>query len=190
MLATVGFLLLLMALVVPLIVLFLPDPAKVPRGVAFGVLVVWFNAAGVVVLGCDYLLAATVWPRFTWGAAGIAVLVALGAYRAHRIPLTLWLAGLFVAALLALAWSDWTPRKPFRRFYNQVAPGMNLSELRAALGREFRAGGAHPVPVERSAADGSGISFILDPARGAYNSEIVFVELRDGRVVRKHYSAD
>jgi hypothetical protein len=106
----------------------------------------------------------------------------------HRSKIGFALIILFGVGILAFHFADFSPTKPFRRFYKAVQVGMTKNEVMLAMHSEFPDRGRFPVPVVHE--DTNRLGFILDPTRQAYNAEGVFLDLQDGRVVRKIYSSD
>ncbi|MCX6996176.1 MAG: hypothetical protein NTV49_03610 [Kiritimatiellaeota bacterium] len=106
-----------------------------------------------------------------------------------RSRLPLGFGGLFVISILVMHYCDFSPVKPYRRFYEVVHTGMTESEVLVLLQRTFPAGGHFRVPaITVSTSDH--ISFLLDPTDGRYNAEIVSLALREGKVTQKQYFPD
>jgi len=106
----------------------------------------------------------------------------------HRSKIGFTLLVLFAAGILAFYFFNFSPTKPFRRFYNSVQIGMTKDEVLERLHSEFPVGGQFPFPVLREETNRLG--FILDPTKQAYNAEGVFLDLQKGCVASKTYSAD
>jgi hypothetical protein len=96
------------------------------------------------------------------------------------------LTGLFVAALI-IAWNvDWSPTKPFYRFYGGIQLGMTMPEVQQRLDQSFPPNGLYPKP--RTEGDGKTEQlFRLEPPLSA---EIITVEFEQGRVIKKAYLPD
>lgn len=106
----------------------------------------------------------------------------------HRSKTGFVIITLFAISLFAFHFIDFSPVKPFKRFYNSIQIGMTKKEVAVALHQEFPDGGRFPVPVPFENTNHFG--FMLDPNKGEYNAEDVFVMLQDGRVASKTYSPD
>jgi len=106
----------------------------------------------------------------------------------HRSKIGFTLIILYAIGIFAFQFIDFSPVKPFHRFYNSIHDGMTKKEVMAALHFEFPDKGPFPIPVLNE--DTNRLGFILDPTKQAYNAEGVFLTLQDGRVVSKAYSAD
>ncbi len=128
----------------------------------------------------------------SWLYTGTALLVALGVSipiaRHFRSVLCAGIAAVFGVSIIAMHLFDFTPIKPFRRFFAAVHEGMTEPEVMAALHREFPEGGRFTVPALHSHPDE--MRFFLDPTKGAYDAEGVFVTLRDGKCACKVYYSD
>ena len=186
-----GLLLLPVALAVPLIFLGIPTVRKKSDGLVFAALLIFLNAVGFIVLAGEIYLTATAFPLFNFIVIVVVACVGIGAYRQHGAAVALWLHGLFLAAYLALMFTDLTPVKPYRRFYNSIRPGMTRAQVMQALHRQFPKDGRYPVPVLRNAADSYfEMMFFLDPNQGAYNAEGVFITMSNELVASKSYSPD
>jgi hypothetical protein len=96
----------------------------------------------------------------------------------------------FLVALMLLSQASTSARKPFRRFYSDITLGMTKPDVLRVLDRHFPRGGRYPRPLVNRLAGPQHIGFILDPNDGAYNAEIVGIDFKDRRVVRKHYWPD
>jgi hypothetical protein len=186
---TVALALLPVALAGPLLYLGIPTKAKRSNGFVFGALIIFLNAAAVIIMLCEIFFTATVYPLFNCIVVFVLACVCIAVFRQHRTPVALWLGGVSVGVFLVLAFVDFTPVKPYQRFYNAVQNGMTHTEVMNTLHRQFPANGRFPVPV-LSGHDTNGMSFFLDPAQGAYNAEGVFLSLSNGRVTAKVYSPD
>ena len=116
----------------------------------------------------------------------LPILVALLAWRERvvQIAMLAYLAILFALPVITLS-----PVKPFTRFFSRVEAGMVEAEVMSELTRQFPEGGRFPRPVHSGYDDGS-LCFQLDPNDGAYNAELVVIEMQDGRVVSKEYLPD
>ena len=132
--------------------------------------------------------------------AGFAVSLQLGFYLFAVIPLFLallvWRAQsvritslAYLAILLILPFVNFTPVKPFTRFYSQVHLEMTEDDVIKTLNLQFPEGGRFPRPIS-SRSDNGYLSFVLDPNDGAYNAEIISLKMKDGRVSKKEYFPD
>lgn len=186
-----GILSLPVALAVPLIFLGIPTRNKRSRGAVFGSLFIFLNAVGVIVLAGENYLTATAFPLFNAIVIVVVACVGIGVYRQHGTAVALWLHGFFLAAYLALMFTDLSPVKPYRRFYNSIRPGMTRAQVMQALHRQFPKDGRYPVPILRNAANSYfEMMFFLDPNQGAYNAEGVFITMSNELVASKSYSPD
>lgn len=80
--------------------------------------------------------------------------------------------------------------RAYRSFYRELRPGMTRDEVFAALGRHYPASGPRRRPKLLD-DDGRRIGFFMDPEHSAEpNCEGIFLQMADGRVVSKAYSAD
>jgi hypothetical protein len=79
---------------------------------------------------------------------------------------------------------DWNMRRPFRRAYSQIRPGMTMEQVEAIMQRRFR--GKRPV----GRFDDRGAQYTLDPDDGRFNSEIIVIEMADGKVASAYYLPD
>jgi hypothetical protein len=80
------------------------------------------------------------------------------------------------------------PVKPFRQFYWSIHNGMTPQQVRQELDRRFAPNARFPRPVE--GASDRLLSFQLDPNNRYYNAEIIYVNMRDGKVTSKEYLPD
>jgi hypothetical protein len=67
---------------------------------------------------------------------------------------------------------------------------MTKAQVRLNLNAKFPAGGRYPVPKEWENPETRNLSFTLDPMKGDYNSEIVFLTMESDRVKSKQYLPD
>ncbi len=122
--------------------------------------------------------------RGVLGAFAVAISFAapllLGSQRKRR---TAVLAVYFVW-LLFLTRGEWDPRKPFWRFYCSIERGMTQEQVDGQLRWQFTG----DLPTRQYVADEW--QFCLDPNDGRYNSEIIWIVFRNGRVTEAHYSSD
>lgn len=169
--------------------LYLALPKKRPAGFVIAALIIFVNAAAIIILLCEAIFTATASLLFDciviFGMGCIFVAI----FRQQRTRVALWIGGLFIAAFLIVAVMDLTPVKPYRRFYNSIHNGMTRAEVMAELHRQFPVRGRYPVPALRNESD-SQMMFFLDPKQSAYNAEGVFLGLKNGRVTGKVYSPD
>jgi hypothetical protein len=122
--------------------------------------------------------------------AGLIIL-GPGLFRRYHRKLYLVLTGLYVAALI-IGWNvDWSPAKPFYRFYSGVQVGMTIPEVQQRLDQAFPPNGWYPKPPTESASlgpDGKTRQFFrLEPPLSA---EVIMVEFEQGRVTKTEYSPD
>jgi hypothetical protein len=133
----------------------------------------------------------------------IAAVCALVVARVYRSVLCASLLVVYFAFLLALHFIDYTPVKPFSRFYGVVQTGMTPPEIYAALQREFPQTGHYAVPVFYSDAGNNNLTSVLDATslasfqngkiliqldRNSYNDEIIQLNFAANHVVHKSYS--
>lgn len=123
-------------------------------------------------------------PAFLAWGTGLATLVAVRC----RSKAAIVLGGIFAVGLVLIQVADFTPRKPYRRFFDAIENGMSLAEVAAALHREFPSRGKFPRP-EMSRVEGN-LLFRLDPADGRYNAETITLRLQGEKVTGKIYSGD
>ena len=162
---------------------------KRPAGFVIGALIIFVNAAAIIVFMCEGIFTATASLLFDCIVIFVMGCICVAVFRQHRSRAALRIGGLFIAAFLIVAVMDLTPVKPYRRFYNSIHNGMTRAEVMAELHRQFPAHGRYPVPALGNESD-SQMMFFLDPLQGAYNAEGVFLGLKDGRVTSKVYSPD
>lgn len=184
---TIALVVLPLALVGPL--LYLALPRKRPAGFVIAAVIIFVNAAAIIVLLCEGIFTATTSLLFDCIVVFVLGCIFVAVFRQHRTRTALWIGGLFIAAFLIVALIDFTPVKPYRRFYNSIHNGMTRAEVIAELHRQFPARGRHPVPALRNESD-SQMMFFLDPKQSAYNAEGVFLTLTNDRVAAKVYSPD
>lgn len=85
---------------------------------------------------------------------------------------------------------DLSPVKPFRRFYFDLRPGQSKASVLETLARHFPVDGWFDRPaVDRGSTDQI-LTLTLDPHDGHYDSEFIYVFLKDGRVSGKEHSGD
>jgi len=92
--------------------------------------------------------------------------------------------------ILVLHAVDFTPVKPFTRFYAAIETGMPEPQVLELLDKHFPEDGRFKTPVFRRSEQNDRLGSVLDPQDGRYNAEMITIGLRDGRVVRKEYFPD
>jgi hypothetical protein len=108
-------------------------------------------------------------------------------HRAVRVRTLLVAVGvysLFACWIVVQREIDWNLRRPFRRAYSQIRPGMTMEQVKAIMHQRFR--GKRPV----GRFGGWGAQYTLDPDDGRFNSEIIVIQMADGKVASADYSAD
>ncbi len=132
-----------------------------------------------------------------WLLVGLALMAGLiilgpGLFRRHHRKVYLVLTGLYVAALI-IGWNvDWSPTKPFYRFYNGIHLGMTIPEVQQRLDQAFPPNGWYPKPKTETEPPGPKDGqikqlFRLEPPLSA---EIIKLQFEQGRVMKKEYSPD
>jgi hypothetical protein len=134
----------------------------------FGISASWGFTISVWVLGVGICLAV----RFRHPSFSLLVII-----------------GLLTAFVLGQHFMDWSPVKPYKRFFAAVESGMTKADVLKLLRREFPDGFRFPRPMERDLGQEQ-MSFVLDPTERAWKAEAIFIYLSNGRVVRKEYSRD
>jgi hypothetical protein len=159
------------------------------RRLAIGLTLLSLCTVGLIAIGFDVAYAMSESWLFTLVLLmiGAGVLGPIALFDRSMISKIL-LSGV-VLGVLVLHFVDLSPVKPYKRFFRSIREGMTRSEIEAGLHHEFPEGGRFCIPVKRS-DDTNHLSFTLDPTDGSYNAEIVSVELRGGKVVRKDYWPD
>ncbi len=118
--------------------------------------------------------------------------VALGSALAvvwrFRSPTVAMLATSFLAAWIVMNFTDFTPVKPYVRFYAAIRPGITETDLLTLLNEQFPQPGRYAVPAYRRV--GNQVFFNLDLTDGRYDAEVVSVDLQDNRVVAKAFQPD
>jgi len=94
----------------------------------------------------------------------------------------------FLIVITHMHFSDFTPVKPYKRFFAAVQNGMTPDSVLKALGTQFPQLGRYPVPELRQ--ETNRMMFFLDPKKSAYNAEGAFLTLNSGKVITKTYSSD
>jgi hypothetical protein len=173
----------------PFLLALIPSQGKASRITASILLVISATVLMFVAFMSDAIFGISASWTFTvalW-AAGFGVCVAVRIR--YRSILSLAVAFLVTAFMLALHFVDVLPVKPYKRFFAAIQPGMTESEIMALLHREFPDGGRFPVPVRHDFRTNE-ISFALDPNESAWNAEAIIINLDSGRVAKKTYSRD
>jgi len=112
------------------------------------------------------------------------------AFRKYRSKVSAVLTAVAVAAVIGMQVYDLTPRKAYIRFFKDIRMGMTAEEVMTQLHRHFPADGRFPQPVLFSKDPSKFITFSLDPTQGAYNAELIWLELDEGGIIKKTYSYD
>lgn len=138
----------------------------------------------------DWFAAVSINPLFLGVVAALGLLAAVVAgFRSRRAGCLLPLLP-FMVVLAFLPRIDLSPLKPFARFYAAIESGMTEMEVLRALETQFPREGRYRRPFVNRRLGQTHLGFILDPKDGRYDTEIVALELEDGRVVSKRYYAD
>lgn len=174
---------------IPIIILTTPRQAKwMERGNAV-LFVVLLGALGVLIYFLDSGFALSE----SWVTCLFLIILtcALATPSFLRKRSKMILAGclVFGAGICVLHFIVLSPVKPFRRFFASAHDGMARPEILAELHRNFPDGGRFPQPVLRSVTPDH-LVFVLDPSNWAYDTEIISLTLKDGRIVAKNYYGD
>ncbi len=102
----------------------------------------------------------------------------------RSLLLAIALFGVFAGWIVVQRQIDWNMRRPFRRAYSQIQPGMTREQVEAIMRRQF----PRRRPVARF--DRWGIQYTLDPDDGRFNSEFIMIEMNEGKVISTHYFFD
>ncbi len=139
----------------------------------------------------DLLFTVSTNPLFLCGVAALGIVVAggVGLYT-RRMMVCLLPVVPFLVVLNFLPHIDYSPVKPFSRFYAAIKPGMTEAEVLQELEEQFPETGRYSQPLVNRRVGPTHLGFILDPKDGRYNAEIVAVDFEEGRVVKKDYHAD
>ena len=131
-----------------------------------------------------------------WLSLVIALMIGLvilspGLLRRHHRRLYILLMGLFTTALI-IGWNvDWSPTKPFYRFYRAIHTGMSIDAVQYQLNQAFPQNGPYPKPRTEGGPTGRSGQvtqyFRLEPPLSA---EVITVEFEQGRVIKAEYSPD
>jgi hypothetical protein len=136
----------------------------------------------------DYLAGLTADVRVVWvaGLAGTLILLLNWVLTSSRLLLGLLVS--FWGGLALLHISDFTARKPFRRFYYSLSPGQTQEQVLGLLDSYYPPGRSFPRPSVEVGETSMGI--VLDPANSHYNSEGITVKFEHGLLKSKEYSWD
>lgn len=96
------------------------------------------------------------------------------------------LLGLLVALVLAMKYVDWNPRKSLVRDMYRVSPGMTADEADRIMSKHKNSRAGNEPDDSDSSSDMKDSLVYLTP----YTSDMVTVELQDGKVVRIDFSHD
>jgi hypothetical protein len=127
-----------------------------------------------------------------WFTAGLCALAAgTGLYvhlrfRSYSIVVA---SSLLTGFLIWLHFADFSPVKPFRRFFAAIKPGMTESGVLDAMKKEFPEGGPNPAPSQNSYRP-NGLTFGLKTSGKAWTGEAIVLEMSQGFVVSKRYIQD
>lgn len=96
-----------------------------------------------------------------------------------------------VAIMMAMHLCDFTPVKPYKRFFAAIQTGMTEQEVMAAVHKQFPCVGSRYRFPAINVANGEPkrIGFIISPVK-AYNGNGIWVTLKGGRVTDKVYLPD
>jgi hypothetical protein len=117
------------------------------------------------------------------------IILSPGLFRRYHRKVYMVLTVLYVAALI-IGWNvDWSPAKPFYRFYSGIHPGMTVPEVQQRLDQAFPPNGPYPKPRTEDASSDGQIRqlFRLEPPLSA---ELIMVEFEQGRVTKTEYLPD
>ncbi|MBW4508270.1 MAG: hypothetical protein KME64_17400 [Scytonematopsis contorta HA4267-MV1] len=157
----------------------------------------------------DYVFAASLSWQFYLFMAFLALILLLPVYLESRRKRELWLFLGLNISLFALQFLPLTPVKPFKKFYFDVKNGMTIQEVQSLFKQHFPKGGRFRQPewalrdetlanaenhklneMEFIATPNQNLHYILDLTDGRYNSEILIVYFKDGKVVGSEYWPD
>jgi hypothetical protein len=114
------------------------------------------------------------------------VIVSPGLCRRDHRKIYMVLLGSYIAALI-IGWNlDWTPAKPFYRFYSGIQLGMTMPEVQQRLDRAFPPNG----PYTKPRTEGNGQTEQLFRLEPPLSAEVITVQFEQGRVNKKNYSLD
>jgi hypothetical protein len=130
----------------------------------------------------------------SWPLVGIALAIGLliaspGLFRRAHRKIHMVLIASYIAALI-IGWNlDWSPAKPFYRFYSGIRVGMTVPEVQQRLDQSFPPNGPYPKPrTEDTSSDGQIRQlYRLEPPLSA---ELITVEFAQGRVTKTEYLLD
>ncbi|MDA7880992.1 hypothetical protein N9A94_01665 [Akkermansiaceae bacterium] len=122
-------------------------------------------------------------------------LFASGISKEGRLRILLFLAGsgiLIPSVLFFLALNLWItdPRfRTYRSFYYDIEEGMTREEVLRVLVKHYPRDGAREHPIIRT-DDDEKMGFFMNPEESAPIAEGIFLDLKEGIVVKKTYSND
>ncbi len=153
------------------------------------------SVAALVSLGLVFTLADLA-VQLSTSATALLVVLALGLLFSlplffggrrsiHQLLIAVAVYGIFAAWIVTLPRIDWDVAKPFVRAFHQIHPGMTRADVEVVMRREFL-GKKAPTPTWKAQTG----HYILDPDDGAFNAEILFLQMTDGRVTSVEYLMD
>jgi len=137
----------------------------------------------------DMLLGISAHWSFSLGVWVFGLIPCLAVRLRHQSRLALVALGVITVFVLLQHFLDWSPVKPYKRFFAAIQAGMTETEVMRNLDQQFPSEGAFPVPVRHDFRTNE-ISFALDPKESAWNAEAIVIHLDNGRVVSKEYWRD
>lgn len=153
----------------------------------------------------DEAFAISLFWQFYLVIAFFALLLVLPGFLSSQRKQALWLFLSFNFGLFGLHFLTLNPVKPFTQFYLDINNGMTIQEVERLFSQRFPKGGRfrqpivefhHESPVTSDdndrflATPNQWQNYILDPTDGRYNSEILIVYFKDGKVVGTEYLPD
>jgi hypothetical protein len=105
----------------------------------------------------------------------------------HKIFLVV--PSIYVLFILALPFLELSPVKPAVRAVHDIQPGMNETQVRDIIGRNFPERGRFKRP-EIGALTNNAISFVLDRNDGRYDAAVVQIKFSAGKCISAEFLAD
>jgi len=128
-----------------------------------------------------------IWP-FMLVPALLATFMILLAWRLTKKASFLGYVPIFLLLLLTLHILELSPVKPFKRFYYSLDAGVTQAEVTYNLEKYFPRNGKYQQPS--FSPNNDRVWFALDPDDGRYNSEIIEVIFKNGRIESTRYYPD
>ncbi len=132
------------------------------------------------------------WQLLTIALAAGLLILSPGLFRRDYRKIYMALMGLYIAALI-IGWNlDWSPTKPFHRFYRGIQLGMSIEQVQQQLSQFFPPNGPYPKPpTETGQPLGNGqITHYFRLAPLPPTAAVITVDFEQGRVTNTEYSPD